>query len=31
LDVDMIYTKVVVLNTLYNFVENFLIWNRLES
>jgi hypothetical protein len=31
-DVDMVYTKVIVLNKIYNFVvEKFLIWRCLES
>jgi hypothetical protein len=32
LDIDMIYTKDIVLNRIYNFVvEKFLIWRCLES
>jgi len=31
-DVDMVYTKVLVLNVMYNFiVDMFFIWSRLES
>ena len=31
-DVDMIYTKILVLNVMYNFiVDMFFIWSRLES
>ena len=31
-DVDMVYTKILVLNVMYNFiVDMFFIWSRLES